>query len=114
MIKADLWERVQAKLAGNRVERKTSSKVKHPSLLTGLIYDDQDERLIPTHANKKGTRYRYYVSQPLVKGGRTKGCKRGRRLPAGDLERLVEHRLMGFLGNAADIFEGARRGHHRR
>ena len=72
--------------------------------LTGLIYDDQGERLVPTHANKKGTRYRYYVSQPLVKGGRTKGCKRGRRLPAGDLECLVEHRLTGFLGNAADVF----------
>ncbi|MGI9452797.1 MAG: recombinase family protein, partial [Geminicoccaceae bacterium] len=104
IIEADLWDRAQAKLTCNRVERKTGSKAKHSSLLTGLIYDDQGERLVPTHANKKGTRYRYYVSQPLIKGGRTKDSKGGRRLPAGDLERLIENRLMGFLGNASDIF----------
>jgi hypothetical protein len=27
-----------------------------------LVFDDSGERLTPTHAVKKGTRYRYYVS----------------------------------------------------
>ena len=56
-----------------------------PSLLAGLVYDDAGERMTPTHANKKGTRYRYYVSQSLIRGTRS-SAPRGRRVPAGDLE----------------------------
>ena len=37
-------------------------RAKHPSLLAGLLFDEKGERLTPTHAVKKGTRYRYYVS----------------------------------------------------
>ena len=105
IIDADLWDQVQARLASNRVERKAGVRANEPSLLAGLIYDDQGERLIPTHANKKGARYRYYVSQPLIKGGRRQASQGGRRLPAGDLEALIEARLTDFLRNATDIFE---------
>jgi hypothetical protein len=68
-----------------------------------LIYDDSGERMTPTHANKKGTRYRYYVSPGLVRGTRRQ-APRGRRVPAGDLERLIEERLTQFLGSEAEVF----------
>ena len=36
--------------------------------LRGLLFDDAGHRMIPTHATKNGARYRYYVSQPYLRG----------------------------------------------
>jgi hypothetical protein len=57
---------VQAKLAANTVERATGERMLSPSLLAGLLYDCQGHRMSPSHAVKKGMRYCYYVSQPLI------------------------------------------------
>ena len=62
IVDKPLWDEVQAALAANRVERATGARTKHPSLLTGMVFDEVGGRLTPTHAVKKGTRYRYYVS----------------------------------------------------
>ncbi|MCC6888278.1 MAG: zinc ribbon domain-containing protein [Hyphomicrobiales bacterium] len=67
-----------------------------PSLLTGLVFDQDGERLTPTHAMKKGTRYRYYVSTSLVTGAQG-NRDHGRRIPAGDLESRVIEKLRAFL-----------------
>jgi hypothetical protein len=53
--------------------------------------------LTPTHANKKGRRYRYYVTHSLIKRGQPRAADSARRVPAGDLERLVEERIVSFL-----------------
>ena len=50
--------------------------------------------MIPTHASKKGRRYRYYVSHSLIERGRPKASDTARRVPASELERLVEQRIM--------------------
>jgi hypothetical protein len=39
--------------------------------------------MTPTHAVKRGKRYRYYVSNALITGTRS-GLSTGRRVPAGD------------------------------
>jgi len=39
-----------------------------PAILTGRIYDDAGHSMSPSHTNKKGIRYRYYVSQALAQG----------------------------------------------
>ena len=98
-----LWDEVQRKLVANRVDRAIGAEAAQPSLLAGLIYDDAGERMTPSHANKKGTRYRYYVSQKLIRG-RRRDSPRGRRVPAGDLETLVEERLRQFLGCESEVF----------
>ena len=98
-----LWEEVQRQLAANRVDRASGAQAERPSLLAGLIYDAAGGRMTPSHANKKGTRYRYYVSQGLVKGSR-RNAPRGRRVPAGDLEALVEDRLRQFLTSETDLY----------
>ena len=103
IIDEPLWGEVHRKLTENRVDRANGIDAARPSLLAGLIYDDAGERMIPSHANKKGTRYRYYVSQGLVKGSR-RNAPRGRRVPAGDLESLVEDRLRDFLTSETEIF----------
>ncbi len=103
IIDEALWDEVQHQLAANRFDRATGAGATQVSLLAGLIYDDTGARMTPTHANKKGTRYRYYVSPGLVRGNRRQ-APRGRRVPAGDLERLVEERLTRFLQTKAEVF----------
>src|SRR5680860_1020670 len=58
----------------------------------------------PTHANKTGRRYRYYVSQSLIRRGRPNGSDIGRRVPAGDLENLIEDRIILFLSAPPAIY----------
>ena len=103
IIDETLWGEVQSKLAANRVNRTNGADAAQPSLLAGLVYDDASNRMTPAHANKKGTRYRYYVSQRLVKEGR-RNAPHGRRVPAGDLESLVEDRLRRFLTSEGEMY----------
>jgi site-specific DNA recombinase len=102
IVHQTLWDKVQAVLAQNRIDRSTSAEAKYPSLLAGLVFDDSGERLTPTHANKKGTRYRYYVSKALITGA-AKDSSHGRRIPAGDLEGLVIGRLRALLADQGAI-----------
>ena len=99
-----LWDEVQAVLAENQIERATGSDAKHPSLLAGMVFDQTGERLTPSHAVKKGTRYRYYVSASLVTGTVKDGCN-GRRIPAGNLENLVITRLKTFLADRGALLD---------
>jgi hypothetical protein len=48
MLDKPLWDDVQAVLAANRVERATGVRGSHPSLLTGMVFDETGERLTPT------------------------------------------------------------------
>jgi DNA invertase Pin-like site-specific DNA recombinase len=98
IVDKPLWDKVQAVLVENRVNWTTGSDAKYPSLLAGLAFDDSCERLTPTHAVKKGTRYRYYVSKSLITEA-AKDHSQGRRIPAGNLENLVIGRLRVFLAD---------------
>ena len=105
-----LWDQVQAILAGNRVDRATGADAKQPSLLAGLIFDESGERLTPSHAVKKGTRYRYYVSRSLIVGT-AKDKSTGRRIPAANLESLVITRLRAFLTDEGAVLNVIREEH---
>jgi site-specific DNA recombinase len=105
-----LWDQVQAILAENRVSREAGSYAKQPSLLAGLVFDESGERLTPTHAVKKGTRYRYYVSRSLIIGA-AKDRSNGRRIPAANLENLVITRLRTFLCDQGAILDAIRDEH---
>ena len=37
-----------------------------PAILTGRIFDDRGNRMSPSHTNKLGVRYRYYVSHAIL------------------------------------------------
>ena len=88
IIDETLWQEVQAKLAINAVERGTGEKAANPSLLAGLLYDGQGHRMTPSHAVKKGMRYRYYVSQSLI-GKSREASPEGLRIAAAEIEGLV-------------------------
>jgi hypothetical protein len=104
IIEKPLWDEVQAVLATNRIKRETGAHTRHPSLLSGLLFDDKGDRLTPTYSIKNGTRYRYYVSTGLVTGAKMDRSN-GVRLPAGNLERLVIDRLRAFLNDPAALHD---------
>jgi site-specific DNA recombinase len=104
IIEQQLWDEVQAVLAMNRIERVTGVRAKHPSLLAGSVFDATGERLTPTYAVKKGTRYRYYIPASLMREARGSRSS-GWRIPAGDLEGLVINRLRAFLADPTAILD---------
>src|SRR4051812_21229269 len=66
LIEPDTWETVRAQLACNTAGHRRRTGALEPSLLAGLLVDSAGERLSPSHAVKKGRRYRYYVSRSLI------------------------------------------------
>ena len=105
-----LWGEVQALLAKNRVARAAGAHAKQPSLLAGLVFEEHGARLTPTHANKNGTRYRYYVSTSLITQS-NQNSSTGRRIPAADLESLVIGKIRDFLSDSNALLDVIRDAH---
>jgi site-specific DNA recombinase len=90
-----LFEAVQAKLAAQAVARRCRLRGS-PALLTGRLFDDRGNRMSPSHANKGGARYRYYISQAVLqKKPRAPGSIS--RVPATEVEILVLAALRDHL-----------------
>jgi site-specific DNA recombinase len=102
IIDEELWQKVQTTLAGNRVDRGAGNGNNHISLLAGLIYDAHGESMTPSHAIKKGVRYRYYVSKALV-AGNAGGANKGQRIPAANIEALVTGRIRAWLADPVAV-----------
>jgi hypothetical protein len=96
IIGDDLWQKVQTTLATNRVDRGAHNGNRHISLLAGLIHDAHGGPMTPSHAVKKGVRYRYYVSKSLLTRD-DKATNRGQRIPAAHLEALVTGQIRAWL-----------------
>lgn len=82
---------MQARLAEN-LNRAANRKAKSGALLMGKIFDDRGNPMSPSHAVKKGARYRYYVSSPIAQG-RKDGAGSIPRVPAEPIEQLVLSKL---------------------
>ena len=50
IIDPAMWDAVQARLTDNAVERDAGIRVKNPSLLAGLLFDSEGQRMTSTHA----------------------------------------------------------------
>jgi hypothetical protein len=72
------------------------------SPLIGKLFDDNGERLTPSHAVKGRRRYRYYVSQRLMKGA-TRKPGQGWRVPAVEIERNLAAAVAGILDERTAI-----------
>lgn len=103
IIDRDIWDAVQQQLSDNTATRHSSSNTKNPSLLTGLIYDETGDRLSPSHANKKGQRYRYYISHRLIQTARKNND--GWRIPAKTLENAILNALQKLLSDEGKLFD---------
>ena len=109
IVDEDLWLRVQQKLEANGVERQTRrAATGQAHLLAGILFDAGGEPMTPTHAIKKGLRYRYYVSRRLITGVRAereRDHEVGQRLPATPLERLIVERMRTFFTDTDAVTE---------
>jgi DNA invertase Pin-like site-specific DNA recombinase len=95
ILDSALFEAVGAKLAAQAVERRCRLRGL-PAILSGRLFDHRGNRMSPTHANKRGARYRYYVSQAVLQG---KPPPPGlvSRVPAAEIEALVVAALRNHL-----------------
>ncbi len=112
IVDEELWLQVQEKLQANGVERTGArDRAKLDYLLAGFLFDAEGEAMTPTHAVKKGVRYRYYVSRRLITDVKASGRRdqerreSGQRLPSGELERLVVDRIRTFFADPEAISE---------
>jgi DNA invertase Pin-like site-specific DNA recombinase len=99
IVDRDLWERVRTLMSENVRARRHGTNAKAPSLLCGLLYDEEANRFTPSHAVKRGKRYRYYVSQKVIKDAASAPGQPS-RVPAQELEKVVLTELKGFLASA--------------
>src|SRR6476619_1012919 len=104
IIDQPLWDAVQAQLAGNTAERNSGARNHQPSLLAGMLFDGDGNRMTPSHALKMGTRYRYYVSGSLITKDRTQ-TSAGLRIPAVKIEQLVSGRVHRWLLDPGSIYK---------
>jgi site-specific DNA recombinase len=104
IIDQPLWDAVQAQLGSNAAQRNDGGNTRQPSLLAGMLFDGDGNRMTPSHAVKKGTRYRYYVSRSLITKDRTEGSA-GMRVPAAEIEQLVTSRVRQWLLDRGSIYK---------
>ena len=97
IVEKELFEAVQAKLKDRAVARKMR-RSRSPSFLSGLLFDDRGNLMSPSHANKKGVRYRYYVSQAVLQKRKEKAGSIA-RVAAPDIEELVIAALRHQVGD---------------
>jgi site-specific DNA recombinase len=93
ILDSALFAAVQEKLSVQAVERRCRA-LGSPALLAGRLFDEHGHRMTPTHTNKKGVRYRYYVSQAVL---RQRPAGPITRVPAPELEATVVGALLRHL-----------------
>jgi DNA invertase Pin-like site-specific DNA recombinase len=104
IIDQPLWEMVQTQVASNSAQRNDDGNTRQPSLLAGMLFDRDGNRMTPSYAVKKGTRYRYYVSRSLITKDRTDDSA-GLRIPAAEIEHLVSSRVHRWLLDPGSIYK---------
>jgi hypothetical protein len=101
IIDREVFDRVQAIVAERSVAR-TVKRGNSPHLLTRLVFDDRGNPMSPTHANKKGVRYRYYTSHALLQH-RKEHAGSVSRVSAPEVEGLVCEALRREISEVGEI-----------
>lgn len=87
ILQDDIWLKVQERLKENATYNEETKVGAGNSLLAGILYSGDGAALSPTHTNKSGRRYHYYIDGTAARGpDRNKPVM---RIPANDLEQLV-------------------------
>ena len=92
ILDKDLWDRVQALLAKNRVVDLNKTRAKAPSLLAGLLVHEDGRPFQPSHSNKNGVKRRYY---------RHPTCT----LPSNEIESVVLSQIKQLLSMPSQLAE---------
>ncbi len=96
IIERDLFDRVQAQIAAQRVTRSVKMAKSASGALTGKIYDGEGQPMRTTFGYGRGKKiYRYYASETVLPNGKAQHSDnyRGLRLSSERIERLIIARL---------------------
>jgi DNA invertase Pin-like site-specific DNA recombinase len=95
ILDRNLFDAVQAKLT-EQTNSHNVARTKSEALLLGRIYDDRGQRMSPSHARRRGIKYRYYLSSALLQG-RPKQAGTVSRVPAAEVEAVVAQAVREHL-----------------
>jgi DNA invertase Pin-like site-specific DNA recombinase len=96
IIDQKLWEQVQKHIASNAVEHKSGSRNTVSCPLTNKLFDISGERLVSSHVNKRGRRYRYYISESLRADPKDTSST-GWRFPGHEIEQAIAHAALEII-----------------
>ena len=88
LIERGLFEAVQQRLTEQRAHNVTA-RTKSDAPLRGILFDEAGHPMVPTHTTKQGVRYRYYVSEPYLRGHAKPELGAIVRVPATEIEAAV-------------------------
>ncbi len=101
IVDQGLFDAVQAKLS-EQINGHKAARMKSEALLAGRIFDDRGNRMTPSHARKRGIKYRYYLSSTLLQGQAERSGS-VRRIPATEIDVLVIRSVRDHLKPSAPI-----------
>ena len=101
IVDQGLFDAVQAKLS-EQINGHKAARIKSEALLAGRIFDDRGNRMTPSHARKRGIKYRYYLSSTLLQGQAERSGS-VRRIPATEIDALVIRSVLDHLKPSAPI-----------
>lgn len=102
IIRREKWDRVQLMLQDGAGRERDQPSTAEPSPLAGRLFENSGERLTPSHAVKGGRRYRYYISNCLIRDAENPA---GIRISAPEVEDAVCGVVRDFLNNEQSISE---------
>ena len=102
ILELDIFNKVQELLKENNKSNKQKVGAKELSLLSGKIYDDNDNIMSPSHANKNNKRYRYYVSQAIMSKQKEKQGTLP-QIPAHEIEQASLYFVKDHLQNSLKL-----------
>jgi hypothetical protein len=98
IIEQGLWDAVEDQLSRNALKRSRTAKTNGSNLLTGLLFDEEGNRISPHYCVKQGRRYRYYVSH-------NPEARSEWRLPARTIETVVVSGIVAFLKDQRQLID---------
>ncbi len=102
IISEELWSAVQKRLISQTGAARGHKKALDQNLLKGLLFDVDGTPYSPDFTNKKGKKYRYYLSQNLIQyRDHPKGTMA--RIPAHEIEQVVCSTLHKKLFEALNL-----------
>lgn len=102
IIPTELFEEVQSVMADNHINRQHYAPSK--SLLSGKLYDDKDNAMSPSWSTgSSGKKYRYYVSQALIRKEQGKVGKVS-KVPLSKLEQFIDNWFSEFIRDKSKIY----------
>jgi hypothetical protein len=100
LMERALFDAVQRRLTDQR-SHQVRTRSRNGALLRGLLFDSSCNPMVPTHATKHGVRYRYYVSQPYLRGHAVPPVGAIIRVPAAEIEMAITKAIEEQRRNAA-------------